>query len=144
MSVLTLRGDAVDISVEVNGQTKEVFTCAKSIDTTFNVDTEQVGYLGQSTDRTEEVFNGANATIELDQNTPEYLKLISFFVGRARQRLPGVKVNVSAKYTFPTGETQTVILQDVKARNPQLTAKSRRERVGGKLEVHSDEPLIVG
>lgn len=87
------------------------------------------GYLGETTQRYDEVYNGFSFRLEAHIETRDYLDFRAAVVNRARRRTPGVRINIKTTLAFPGGPRVRVVLKDVHFGEMPLNIPGRAEYV---------------
>jgi len=85
----------------------------RSFEMAFQTEILREGYLGETTDRRDEIFRGIRGRMELHFENDDVFGLFTSIVNRARRREPGVKVNVKATLNFPNGDRPRIIIPNV-------------------------------
>lgn len=106
-------GQDTVITFMLNGQAVASLDDVKSFDFTPMFEIKQEGYVGEKTDRYDEVFKGASGRAELHFESAAVFNFVQSILDRAQRRLPGTSVNVKTTLNFPNGDRPLVILTDV-------------------------------
>jgi hypothetical protein len=96
-----------------NGTALDTITDVRSFEMAFQTEILREGYLGETTDRRDEIFRGIRGRIELHFENQDVFALFATVVNRARRREPNSKINVKATLNFPNGQRPRVIINDV-------------------------------
>lgn len=107
-----LRGQEVEVLLVVNGVTQTTITDVRSFEFEFQTEIQSEGYLGETTNRRDSIFNGVRGRMELHFENADVFNLAKSIVDKARRRTPGVKINVKATLNFPNGDRPRVIIPD--------------------------------
>lgn len=107
-----IKGQEVEVLLVADGAPVDSLTDVRSFDVTFQLEILTEGYLGETTNRRDEVFNGISGSMELHFEDPGVFEFISAVVDRAQRRTPGVRVNIKATLAFPNGQRTRVIIQN--------------------------------
>lgn len=122
-----IKGQEISLMLVVGGQAQSTLTAIRSFEVTPKLEKKQEGYLGETTDRYDEVFQGCDFRMEYHYEDDAGLKLIEAIIERAARRTPGVQVNIKATLNFPSGRRKLVILQDAFFGNLPFGFSSRTE-----------------
>ena len=76
----------------------------------FEVQTE--GYLNETTQRRDSIYNGVRGRIEAHLETPEFLTFVEALKAKAQRREPGTQINIKGTLNFPSGEQGRFVVTD--------------------------------
>lgn len=69
----------------------------------FQFELQREGYLGETTDRRDEVNRGVRGRMEVHFEDRAILDMIQRILDRAARREPGLVININATLNFPNG-----------------------------------------
>lgn len=132
---LRARGQEVQLRVTLNGQIQRTFTAIENLTITPNIEMLQKGYLGDTSDRLDEIFKGCSVEWSMDPEGAEMFQLIDTIIDRASRRTAqsAVHVNVAALFNFPNGKRIRWTLADVKFGDIPVGVPGRDQFVNGKF-----------
>lgn len=134
-----LKGKNVKVMLVTSSGGEQVLAKAKSAEVTLGIEMESVEYLGFSTPETEEDFSGADLNVDFDQNKASYIELMEKLVSRAKDNnATSETISVEMELAFADG-VKRVKFPNCKASSPSLSASGQKQRVGGRLQLHSDD-----
>jgi len=107
-----IKGQEVELLVVVNGVPQTNLTDIRSFDVTPSFEIKEEEYLGETSKRFDEIFNGVSFSMELHFEDTGILDFMQTIKDRAQQRLPGTTINVKATLNFPNGQRPRIILKD--------------------------------
>lgn len=107
-----IKGQEVAIEVLQNGVQLQTFSDIRNFSVTPRFEKKEEGYLGETSNRYDEVFNGVDFDMELNFHDEGVLNLVTDIVERAARRVPGTVINIKATLKFATGANPKVVLQD--------------------------------
>jgi hypothetical protein len=107
------KGQEVEVLIVVNGQVKDTITDVRSFEMEAQLEVLKEGYLGETTDRRDDIYRGVKGKISLHFENSDVLSLMRDLIDRARRRTPGVAVNIKASINFPGGQRTRVMLPNV-------------------------------
>jgi hypothetical protein len=113
MAQARIKGQDVQVQLTANGVPYTTLL-ARSLEVTLQQEIKSEGYLNETTNRKDSVFNGVAGKIELHFSSSDVFKLFQTITDSARRKLPGAKVNVTATLNFPNGDTPKAVFPDVK------------------------------
>ena len=108
-----IKGQEVQVLLIVGGEPQTTITDIRSFEVTFQTEILKEGYLGETTDRRDEIFRGVAGRMELHFENQDVFKLIQSILDRAQRREPGLKINIKATLQFPNGQNPKVVIPDV-------------------------------
>lgn len=107
----------------------------KSFDIEFKTKILDEGYLGETTNRKDDIFEGVSGRLEAHLDRQAYFQLVQQVIDRAQRRLPAdARFNMIATLQFPNGNRPRILIEDVFFGPMPLNAGSRDEFVTVNLE----------
>ena len=108
-----VRGQEVSVQVVQNGKIVAELTDVKSFDVEFQMDVMKEGYLGEFTDRRDDMFKGISGKIEfhIENNAP--FDFINAIVQRSQSRVKGTQFNVQSTINLPNGQVKRLLVYDI-------------------------------
>jgi len=122
-----LKGQDVSLLLVVNGTVQDTITDIKSFEMTADLEIKDEGYLGEKTNRKDDVFNGISGRMELHYENADVFNLAQSIIERAKRREPGTQINIKASLVFPGGDTKRVIIPDAYFGNIPMNFGSRTD-----------------
>jgi len=113
MAEQRIKGQEVEVIIVEGGQPLNTIRDVRSFDISAQLEILSEGYLGETTDRRDEIYRGFSGSMELNFENPDILDFTRRIVDRARRREPGLVINVKATLQFPSGKRTRVLLKDV-------------------------------
>ena len=110
---IPVKGQEVVVTIVADGQIQASITDIKSADFEFMVDMITRSYLGQTSDRYDEVFKGFKVSLELNIESQDVFKLIQLITDRAQRRNTNIQINIQAILNFPNGDRPKIYGQDL-------------------------------
>jgi hypothetical protein len=77
------------------------------------METLSQGYLGETTERKDDIFKGMRGKMEIHLEAQDYLRFAQEVIYRSQRRTPGVVFNIQSTLNFPNGQRPRVLLEDV-------------------------------
>ena len=112
MSSNRIKGQEVEILLVVDGQIQDTITDVRSFEVAAKLETKEEAYLGEKTNRYDEIFNGVRGRLELHFETASVFDLMKSIIDRAKRRTPGTQINIKATLNFPNGDKSRVLISD--------------------------------
>jgi len=138
-----IKGQEVQLLFVVDGVAKEAITDIRNFEVAAQLELLKEGYLGETTDRRDDVFHGLRGKMELHFESRAVLDLIVQLIDRARRRTPGTRVNIKATLNFPNGDRPRVLIQDAFFGEAPMTFGSRSDYGSVNLEFESSEYTVI-
>lgn len=135
-----IKGQDTTITITTNGVLEAELTDIQSFHVALNIELLEQGYLGETTNRYDEVFKGAHFDFEMHHHSSDYAVFNQKIVDRARRISPNTVINVSSTLFFPNGDIVTTIFPDAKFGTPDQNTPARIEYVKTKYEGACGEP----
>ena len=107
-----IKGQEVHIEVLVDGTSQSTFSDIRNFSVTPKLEKKEEEYLGETSKRYDEIFNGVDFDFEVNFHDSGVLKFFQSIYDRATRRTPGTKVNIKATLQFPGGGTPKVVMTD--------------------------------
>lgn len=120
-----IKGQEVQVLLIVDGEVQDTITDVRSFEIASKLELKEEGYLGEKTNRYDEIFNGIRGRMELHWENQDVLDLIASIVDRAKRRTPGTQINVKATLNFPNGDRPRIMVPDVHFGEVPLSFGSR-------------------
>lgn len=146
MSETRIRGQEVSLRLTRNNSPERTITAFRSFTLQYDLEKLSEGYLGETTKRQDEIFNGGSGNFELDPESQDLFVLIDFIKQRAQRRLPvnTSKVNATARFSFPDGTTPRLVLSDMKFGSIPINVAGRESYVSSTFDYSvSDITLLT-
>ncbi len=107
-----IKGQEVSVIMVENGNPLNTIRDIQSLDIEAGLEILSEGYLGETSDRKDEKYNGYSGSIAMHFSNPDVLDLTRRIIDRARRREPGLKINIKSILQFPNGVRTRVMLKD--------------------------------
>lgn len=107
-----LKGQEVKLQVVVNNAVQTTLTDIRNFEMTPKFTKLDEQYLGETSKRYDEIFDGVDFKFDLHFEDPGVLNFIDTVKKRAQRQTPGTKINVQATLAFATGTNARIILND--------------------------------
>jgi hypothetical protein len=107
----------------------------QSFEANFKVELKAEGYLGETTQRYDEIFNGVEGRIELHLENDKYFEFMRRVQNRAQRRESAEgQFNIMASLNFPSDGRKRILLEDVYFGEQPVTVTSRADYVSATIE----------
>jgi hypothetical protein len=108
-----IKGQDVEIMIVADNVAQSTITDIRSFEVESQMEILREGYLGETTQRRDDIFNGVRGKMELHFENKDVFDLIQTITDRARRRTPGTIVNIKATLRFPNGQRPRVLIPNV-------------------------------
>lgn len=127
MAEQRVKGMEVQLILVLNGAPQATITDIVNWEMTWQFEIKKQGYLGESTERRDEVFLGIATRAEYHFENQDIFKLIQAIQDRAKRRVPGNKINMKSTLNFPNGDRPRVLVPDLFFGNLPMNFPGRTE-----------------
>ena len=107
-----LKGQETNIFVMNQGVEVAALSDVRNFTMTPNFDKLEEGYLGETTNRFDEIFKGINFDFEVHVEDGGFLDFVNAVKDRAQRRTPGIAINIATVLNFPGGTRKKIVLRD--------------------------------
>lgn len=109
-----IKGQEVTLSFATPDGQAEGLTDIVSFEAELQMEILREGYLGETTDRRDDIFRGVSGRAELHLETQEYLAFTQRVQDRAERRSPAAGVfNATASFQFPNGQRPRITFENI-------------------------------
>lgn len=129
-----IKGQEVSIIVVAGGSTVDTLTDIMNFNMEVSLEMLEQGYIGETTNRYDEIFNGAKFDFEMHQSSQDFLTFEKQVEARARRDQPDLEFNIVVTLNFPNGETPIVTLPDVSFGAIPFNVGSRKDYAKVKIQ----------
>jgi hypothetical protein len=133
-----IKGQETTILFVRGGVLEDTITDTSDFEFEPKLELKEQGYLGEKSNRHDEIFNGAKFSGTIHVHTQDWITYQSAIISRAQRVTPDVVFNISTVMEFPNGDTPTILLPDVHFGAQPISVRSRGDYVSVKLEGASD------
>lgn len=134
-----IKGQEVTILITDDGNLEDTLTDIQNFNLEAQFEIKAQGYLGEKTNRKDEVYNGCKFDLELNLHKQDWFNFQQKIKDRAQRNTPDVVFNITGVFAFPNGETPTLLIPDVHFGAQPLSVSARGDYVKVKLEGEADD-----
>lgn len=138
-----LRGQEVSVQVVQNGALLADISDVKSFEVEFQLDVMSEGYLGEFTDRRDDMFKGITGKIEFHIENGAPFDLVNAIVQRAQRRVPGTQFNVQSTVRLANGQRKRIVINDLYFGSVPFNVASRTDYVTYSLSFEAGEGKFI-
>lgn len=115
----------------------------KSLEISIDMEIKEEMYLGEKSNRTDEVYNGVSGKIEFHSASGDTFTLIKAITDRAKRRVAGIKFNLKTTLNYPNGDTPRIIVPDLHWGAIPMSFSNKNDYVGFSLTWKADDFRIL-
>lgn len=116
-----------------------------SITLTVQIELLTEGYLGESSNRRDEIFNGVEGSLDLHLERGAYFDLVQRIKDRAARRTPAAdRFDLMAIYAFPNGDRRRGIIRDVHFGEIPIESAGRGDYVSSTINFGGEDIEFLG
>jgi hypothetical protein len=138
-----IKGQEVEIVMLVDGAPREQLAFAQSLDFTFKTERKEEGFLNETTNRYDTVFNGVEGKTQHQFDTPEPFNIVRLIVNKARARTPGTEFNLRCTMRFGNGQKARIVFRDVSFGALPFSVGNRTDYVKFSLDFACSEAQVL-
>lgn len=138
-----LKGQEVEVLIVVDGNPQTNITAIKSFDVTLEQDILDEGFLGETTNRKDSIYNGISGNIEFQTDDQGIFDILTKIVDKARRRTPGLKINIKATLNYPNGQRPKILVPDVEFGAMPFNVGSRSDYATIKLPFAASDYQVI-
>lgn len=114
MTEARLKGQEISIRCLQDGQLIVSLDSIASFNDEVALEIKEDGFLGEPTNRFDEILNGYGGDFEMQVTNTGYLGWQAAIIARAQRRTPGIVFNVVRTDLYPSGDSAIFTYRDVK------------------------------
>lgn len=137
-----IKGQEVSIVVTTAGNLEDTLTDIQDFNLEAEFEIKSVGYLGEKTNRKDEVYNGCKFDLSLHLHKQRWFSFQKQIKDRAQRITPDLKFNITGVFAFPNGETPTCRIPDAKFGPQPLSVSARGDYVKVKLAGEASDFIV--
>lgn len=143
---LRIRGQEVQIRITLGGRLQRTITAIENATWTVMMDILRKGYLGETTDRRDDMYKGTKFEFSFDPESKDPFILVRTLRDRAQRRTSQASAQVNATFTcnFPNGERPKVTIPDLKFQDPTLGFANRDSYAGFRFQTEAEDFILSG
>jgi hypothetical protein len=136
-----IKGQEVSITIVTASVVEDELTEIVSFNCEPLLETKSQGYLGETTNRQDDIFNGFRFDMELHLKSQRWLAFQREIINRARRITPDTIFNITATLLFPNGDTPIIMAPDAKFGSTPMSIATRGDYVKVKLQGMAEENI---
>lgn len=131
---LRLRGQEVELRLVVDGTVEANVTLFSSMDETMKLEKKEDGFLGETTNRYDHIFNGYDGKLKCQLNSSDYQLYANKIKAQAQRKTPGTVFNIVRTDYYANGQTLVKTYLDCKFGPAPTSVGGRGEFVTFELD----------
>jgi len=143
MASQRIKGQETEVLILVDGSIVETVTDVRSFEVAAKLELKEEGYLGEATNRYDEIFNGVRGRMELHIENDDIFDLWSSIIDRAKRRQPGTQINIKSTLNFPNGDRPRILISDAFFGESPLNFASRGDYGTVGLEFSASDLQVI-
>ena len=138
-----IKGQDVSLALTVNGALKKSVTDIKDLEITSQLSILTEGYLGETSNRRDSIFNGVKGKITFHLEDPAILDVIREIVNAARSPVAGTVVTITSVLNFPSGPQRIVTIRNCFFGDIPLTFGGREQYGTSSLDFEAEDVIFA-
>lgn len=139
MATERLKGQDVTIIVVQNSVVQDTLNCVKNFNGELSFEVLTAKYLGEKTNRTDMIFNGAKFDFELDTYTQDWISFVQAAQAKAKRTAPNNVFNITGVFQYPNGDTPAMLFADASFGPMPINTADRGSYLKHKIQGASDD-----
>ena len=139
-----IKGQEVSLVILADDQPQTTIDTIQSAELEWEIELLEEGYLGETSNRVDSVYNVIRVMVEGHINNQSYLELADAIASRARNRVGGAtRIDIVGSFAFPNGQFPSVVVSDVYFENIPFNIGARNEFVSFTLTGKASDYTII-
>lgn len=138
-----IRGQEVSLAIVRDNQLEAELIDIQNFNYSVQSETKVQGYLGETGNRTDDIFNQVKFDMELNIHSNDWGGFVRAVVDRQKRLTPDIQFNISAVFTYANGQQTIINIQDAKFGEIPVNVPARADYVKFKLDGMADNISIV-
>lgn len=138
-----VKGQEVTVSVQQDGVVGPSINAVKQASLSWNFEKLEEGYLGETSNRYDTVFNGVSGDLEFHIDHSAIFNMIEAILNRARRREPGISLTIKMKVTMGDGRVVMLAIPDPAWGEIPMSIGGRKEYVSFKLDFSASQAFVI-
>lgn len=134
-----IKGQEVSLLIVRDSTLEDTITDIQDAEITIASEIIEKGYLGEKTNRHDDIYNGVKGKLSLHLHDQAYLNYVLAVLARQKRDTPDAIINISMTLAFPNGQTPSILVTDAKFGDIPLTAGARNDYVISNLDFAADD-----
>lgn len=137
-------GQDVIVTPFVGGVPQQALTDVRNFEIAIQTEVLREGYLGQFTDRRDDIYRGIRGSFENHFSSRAALDMVVAITNRARRVGTDVAIVIQAALIFPNGDRPIIVTQDAFFNEIPIGFGSRSDFGNIRFDWESDDFRVIG
>jgi hypothetical protein len=137
-----VKGQETTVIVVANGVVQSTLNDVSNFNAELDFEVISKGYLGQTTNLKDMIFNGAKFDLELNTYTQDWTTLVSVIKALAQRTAPNNVVNITGVMEYPNGDTPSMLFSNCQFGPIPVNFAARNEYVKHKFSGETSDVII--
>lgn len=124
-----IKGQEVAVLITTAGVLEAELTDVRDFDATAMLTVISKGYLGEPTERKDEIYKGIKFKMTLHLHSTDFSLFQQKIIARAKRTEPDLVFNITGVFTFPNGQSLQKLIPDCFFDSQDMTVKSNGDYV---------------
>ena len=129
-----LRGQEVEVRIVANGTLENSITAVATFDETFKLEKKEDGFLGETNNRYDHIFQGIEGKLEFHVNSNDWMLFQNVIKLQAQRKTPNTQINLTRTDYYANGQTSIITYADCKFGPSPTSVAGRGEFVKVSLD----------
>ena len=129
-----LRGQEVEVRIVANGTLENSITAVATFDETFKLEKKEDGFLGETNNRYDHIFQGIEGKMEFHVNSNDWMLFQNVIKLQAQRKTPNTQINLTRTDYYANGQTSIITYADCKFGPSPTSVAGRGEFVKVSLD----------
>jgi hypothetical protein len=138
-----IKGQEVSILITTDGNLEDTLVDIQNFTLEAEFEIKSQGYLGEKSNRKDEVYNGCKFDFELHIHKQDWFVFQQKIKDRAQRNIPDTTFNITGVFAFPNGDTPTMLIPDCYFGPNPLNITSRGDYVKVKIAGEAQDFTVV-
>jgi hypothetical protein len=134
-----IKGQETSLIVTTDGELEAEITDIKSCEFAPQFEIKEEGYLGEKTNRFDDIYNGVKGSMEFHIHSGDVFNLMNAIKERAQRITPDRVFNIAGIFSFPNGETKSLTVPDIKFGPMPISVSDRGDYTAVKWEFAAED-----
>lgn len=141
---LRIKGQEMQVRITKGGELKRTLTAVESLTFTVKVDILRKSYLGETTDRRDDIYRGVALELSIDSESPEVIELLEAIRDRASRRTSAAETQINVTFSMAFQQKRKRIsIPDLHFQDPGLSVSGRDAYVPLKLTAEAVDFKVI-
>lgn len=139
-----IMGQDVIVTPFINDIPQQAITDVRNFEVAVQVEVVREGYLGQFTDRRDDIYRGIRGSYEIHFSSRAALDMVVSITNRARRVGANVQIITQAALVFPNGDSPIIVTTDCFFNEIPLAFGSRGDFGNIRFDWEADDFRVIG